>query len=95
MVHRRGVYPLLPLYDDDGGPSLPYVVDGHQDGAGFVPFLPFLMESRMTKFYREFITAVDHSARTDGGYGYWCLTLCTLVILGTCVQSVVMELGMR
>ena len=53
------------------------------------------MESRMTKTYREFITAVDHSARTDGGFGYWCLTLCTLLIVGTCVQSVVMELGVR
>jgi hypothetical protein len=49
----------------------------------------------MSKIYREFITAVDHSARTDGAFGYWCLTLCTLVILGGLVQSVVMELGVR
>jgi len=48
----------------------------------------------MSKIYREFITAVDHSARTDGAYGYWCLTLCTLLIVGTCVQSVVMDLRM-
>lgn len=46
----------------------------------------------MTKFYREFITAVDESAKDNGGYGYWCLTLCTLVMVGLCVQSIVLDL---
>lgn len=45
----------------------------------------------MRRYYREFITAVDQSAKADGGFGYWCLGLCTALQVGTLAYATYLE----
>ena len=44
----------------------------------------------MTK-YRSLILDLDYSFKLDNGLGYKVLTLCTLLILGGLVRSVILE----
>ena len=46
----------------------------------------------MTK-YRSFVNELDQTFKMDGGMAYKFLTFHTLVIVGLCVESILLDLG--
>jgi len=84
MVPTGGMVGVVDLPSGDSGTPLPDVDLHHQVGGGvgvLCSFLSLMESPSMTKYVREFFSAVNHSASLDNRFGHKMLAVCYGVII--------------
>ena len=93
MVPLGGLGRVVGGWCSKSTSTLPYGGNPYQVSwpSSWFPYVSFPLGVFCMTKYRSLILDLDYSLKLDNALGYKVLTLCTLLILGGLVRSVILE----